>query len=131
MARLKLAGLAFRNLVSRAATLQYPREPADVEEGFRGAHYVDLMKCTGCSLCAIECPADAIKMAKIPEGVATSKANVRRLYPLINYGRCVFCYRCVAVCPFNAFVVTNRFELSGPSRPDSSEQTLATGRVTG
>jgi len=122
----KILDLALKNLVSKPATIQYPREPTPVEEDFRGRHYADLTKCTGCSLCSIECPADAIKMTPIPEGYEAPKSNPRRIYPLIDYGKCVYCYRCITVCPFNAYISTNEYRLADSTMHDSSELSLRT-----
>lgn len=126
MPRPRLVGLVLKSLVTKPATIQYPREQTPIEPDFRGRHYADLKKCTGCSLCSIECPADAIKMTPIPQDYDVPKINPRRLYPLINYGKCVYCYRCITVCPFNAYVSTNEYRLAGYARTDSSELSLGT-----
>ncbi len=124
----KLLRRVLRNVASHPSTIQYPREKASIEQDFRGLQYADLTKCTGCSLCAIECPADAITMTPIPQEFEVPRTNPRRLYPRINYGKCVFCYRCVKVCPVAAYVVTNKFDLAGASRLFSDEFSLATAK---
>jgi NADH-quinone oxidoreductase subunit I len=129
--RPRLLGLVLKNLVSKPATIQYPRVKTPVELDFRGVQYADLGKCTGCSLCAIECPADAIKMTPIPPEYEVPKTNPRRIYPLINYGKCVFCYRCVKVCPTNAYIVTNKYDIAGVSRLTSEAFSLTTLRRVG
>lgn len=128
MAKLKLLGLSLRNLLSGPATVEYPREPAPVEPDSRGRLYADLRKCTGCSLCSIECPAGAIEMVQVPPGYEVPAANRRRIYPLIDYGKCVFCYRCAAVCPFSAFVVSNEYRLAGSEKLGSERLSLSTLR---
>ncbi len=126
MGRPRLLPSVAKNLALKPATIQYPYARTEVEASFRGRHYADLQKCTGCSLCAIECPADAIVMYQIPAGFQAPKINPRRIFPRIDYGRCVFCYRCVTICPFNAYVTTNFYELAGPRENDSVELSLKT-----
>ncbi|MCY0868164.1 MAG: 4Fe-4S binding protein [Desulfurococcus sp.] len=131
MGKPKILPLALKNIVSKPATIQYPREPTPVEKDIRGMHYADLNKCTGCSLCAIECPADAIRMTPIPEGYEAPKINPRRIYPIVSYSLCVFCYRCVTACPFNAYVSTSEYRLAGHVVGDSSPLSLSTLRRVG
>jgi NADH-quinone oxidoreductase subunit I len=50
-------------------------------------------------------------MRKLPENIKL-KHNPRGLYPVINYPSCVFCYRCVTICPVNAYVTTSEYRLA-------------------
>ena len=94
----KLLGKTLRNLFKKPSTVMVPPREIKPAEGYRGIHRVNYDKCISCSLCAIECPALAIKMVTIPE--------TKKRYPEIDYGKCIFCYRCVEVCPVNAYEVS-------------------------
>ena len=98
----KIAREAFLNLFRKRATEKYPAAPASVAEGFRGKQVLDLKNCIGCSLCARECPANAIEMV-IVDG---------KKKPLIHLDRCVFCYQCADSCPRKVFQTSKVFELA-------------------
>jgi len=100
-----------KNVFKKPVTIEYPKVETPIEKDSRGLQYADLNKCTGCSLCAIECPSNAIEMRKLPENIKL-KHNPRGLYPVINYPSCIFCYRCITICPVNAFVTTSEYRLA-------------------
>ncbi|AHC52355.1 NADH dehydrogenase subunit I [Sulfolobus acidocaldarius SUSAZ] len=99
-------------------TLKYPEEAISLPTGYRGMIRLYKDICIGCTLCALICPADAMKM--------TTEAGKK--LPVINYGRCVFCGFCVDVCPVDALretrvhdtIFTNRRDLV--FRPDKFDQ---------
>ncbi len=49
-------------------------------------------KCTGCGVCAVKCPSDAIEMLPDKEGF---------LQPVINSEKCIKCHLCQKVCQIN------------------------------
>ena len=115
-----------KNLFSKPATIEYPKEKTIIEPDARGRHYADLQKCIGCSLCMIECPTKAITMEKIPEGYEKPKKNPKGMYPVINYLKCIFCYRCVTMCPTLAYVTTPEYRLATEKPIFSRELSLKT-----
>ncbi len=123
--KLKLLREVISNIFSRPATIQYPREPAAVSSEYRGLHYPDLNKCIGCSLCMVDCPANAIKMVKLPSDYKNPK-NPKGIYPVVDYGKCVFCYQCVFVCPVKAYITSNKFDMTDYVTHNSQALSLKT-----
>lgn len=122
--RLSILREVIANLTRRPSTIKYPvAREVTVAPGSRGRQYADLMKCIGCSLCAIDCPANAIVMEKLPEPL---KHNPRGVFPVVDYGKCIFCYQCVFVCPVKAYITTDAFELADYSTFTSRESSLST-----
>jgi NADH-quinone oxidoreductase subunit I len=98
---------ALKNAFKRKkATIIYPFEPGvKPKVGLRGAHYLDLVACTGCRACERACPSLAIEM--VPSEV--TKTGRR---PVINLGECIFCGLCEEACRYDALVLTDYIELS-------------------
>lgn len=57
-------------------------------------------QCCGCSACYAICPVKAIHMEPDEEGF---------LYPSINEGKCVRCYKCLEVCVFKIDQTAKKF----------------------
>lgn len=98
---------ALKNAFKRKkATIIYPFEAGiKPEKGLRGAHHLDLVKCTGCRACERACPPVAIEM--VPSEV--TKTGRR---PVINLGECIFCGLCEEACRYDALILTDYIELS-------------------
>ena len=52
---------------------------------------LDTSQCTGCGLCALECPTRALTVS------SSGKTDTFQL--LFKYGHCLACSRCVEICP--------------------------------
>ncbi len=52
---------------------------------------LDALQCTGCGLCAVECPTRALSVS------LSEETDVFQL--LFKHGDCVACSRCVEICP--------------------------------
>ncbi len=100
---------AWSNLFKRPATVQYPFKQRLVPPPtYRGRHVLVRERCVGCELCVKVCPAFAITMTVI-EG---------RSLPVIDLGKCIFCYRCEDACPRGAIGRGKDFELASWRRED-------------
>ncbi|MEM4165094.1 MAG: 4Fe-4S binding protein, partial [Nitrososphaerales archaeon] len=103
-----------RHLFYSRVTRRYPEVDSGLPEGYysfdpkkgvatagwKGRHYLEMDKCTGCQLCSFMCDeiSNAIIMVEVPE--VRFEQNKKSLFPSVDYGRCVFCGLCVDACPF-------------------------------
>jgi NADH-quinone oxidoreductase subunit I len=111
---LKLGPAVLRNLEALATgakylvrpiriTVDYPRQVLEQPPWYRGMFRLLEDVCIGCSLCDIICPSDAIRMVLNPQ---------KKKKPVINWGRCIFCYYCVDICPVEAFDTTTIHDMA-------------------
>ncbi|EHP68803.1 MAG: NADH-quinone oxidoreductase subunit NuoI [Metallosphaera yellowstonensis] len=104
---LKAVGTGVKYFVKpQRITLKYPEESLSLPTGYRGMIRLYKDVCIGCTLCAMVCPADAMKMA----------TDQGKKFPTINYGRCVFCGFCVDICPVDALKETGVHDAAFSSR---------------
>lgn len=123
--RLPLAGVAlglattFRTMFRKPVTVQYPSEHMPVSARFHGPpgliwdSAVGEPVCTGCQICARECPCECISvtMQDNPK-FAAGESKRRKIvdWYAIDLGLCSYCDICVEVCPFDALVMTPHYE---------------------
>ncbi len=94
-----------KNLSESPVTSAYPFAEAVLPENFRGIPILLIDKCTGCSLCAKDCPSDAIKM--IPD-----ERTKRKQAPRFDYWKCIRCAQCYYSCRYGALFISDAFELA-------------------
>ncbi|KXB03714.1 hypothetical protein AKJ45_00840 [candidate division MSBL1 archaeon SCGC-AAA261F19] len=88
---MKAIATGFKYLFSKRQTCPYPEARQKLGRRYRGMIELNQGRCVSCAMCAMVCPANAIKM----------KANGKEM-PSLDYARCIFCGFCVEACPANA-----------------------------
>ena len=104
-------------LTKKNVTTNYPDEPINMPDRFRGIQKFHPEKCIVCNQCANICPTDCISLTGKPHPDPEKKGKVIDTYD-INFEICILCDFCTEVCPTEAIVMTNNFELATFSRDD-------------
>jgi len=100
-----------RTAFERPITKEYPFGPAVVADRFRGKLAIDPVKCTGCKICEIVCPAKVVSMVSVGKRkVGEREVDVMR--PVFDLYTCISCGQCVDDCKFGALKLTKGFELA-------------------
>ncbi len=103
---------ALETFVKSPATQRYPFVRIDAPEYLRSKLHWDLAECTGCQLCAKDCPANAIDIITIDK---KAKQFVFRYH----VDRCIFCSQCVMSCRKGCLSMANdEWELAALNRED-------------
>ena len=107
-------GLAvtFSYLLRKPVTIQYPdrtEKPvvAMLPERSRGILEIDLDVCTGCTMCAKQCPIDCIHI-EVAKDEETKQRMIKRFD--IDAAKCMFCGLCVEACPVSGLRHSREFE---------------------
>jgi len=99
----KMIAEVLRTIFRKPATNLYPYEKLDMPEKFRGKLKFYPEKCIGCKLCMRDCPTNAIRINKLPDG---------RFEAEIDLDKCIYCAQCVDSCPKGALESTKDVELA-------------------
>ncbi len=102
-----LLDVLLRPLRSTVATRAYPPHADVPDRGHRGTPELQPERCRGRGDCAAACPTSAISVQDDGHG------SVRWQ---LDYGRCIFCGRCVESCTDGAIIATGEFELAARQR---------------
>jgi NAD(P)H-quinone oxidoreductase subunit I len=96
-----MLGEIFRSVFRKPATVQYPYgDRQAVPERLRGMVRYNPEKCTGCTLCMMDCPANAIEILTV------DKPN-KRFIMRFHADRCTYCAQCVVNCRFKCIEMSN------------------------
>jgi len=106
-----------RTAFERPVTKEYPFGPAVLADRFRGKLEVDPVKCTGCKICEIVCPASAVSMVVVGKRkVGEREVDIQR--PIFDLYTCISCGQCVDDCKFGALRLSKSFELATTNKRD-------------
>ena len=79
------------SLFRKPNTERYPFERREVPECLRGMLNWNPENCTGCGLCALDCPACAIEMMVLDK-------KAKKFVLTYHLDKCIFCGQCVYSC---------------------------------
>jgi len=118
-------GTTLKTMLRRPVTVQYPDERLPVSprrRGFPGLLWdeqVGESRCTGCGMCARQCPTQCITVTMRDNPLHKEGRSPRRkivdVFEL-DVGLCMQCAICVEVCPFEAIEMTKQCSLPSPER---------------
>lgn len=110
-----MLGDALKALVNKPATRRSLPPPP---ERVRSALMWVREDCTGCGLCAMECPADALEVTVIDR-------KAKRFVLKHDTGKCIYCGQCVVSCNRDAIIM--RPEGGPPPAADTSDMVVVFG----
>ncbi len=95
-----LFGDLIGSLLRRPATEPYPRGKISAPVRLRGPVQWDRLKCTGCGVCVMDCPANALVL------FVRDKA-IKQFVLEYHIDRCTFCGQCTESCKQDALWMSN------------------------
>jgi formate hydrogenlyase subunit 6/NADH:ubiquinone oxidoreductase subunit I len=102
----------WRTVTRKPITLGFPKAPLELPTSFRGRVVADADACRGCSLCARDCPAEALELER------KGRDDFRLIY---HPDRCAYCGQCAESCPQDVLHLTHAFTRPTFDRTDLVE----------
>ncbi len=96
-------------------TEEYPLVKTKMPSQWRGGFSFEKEKCIACGICVMECPNQAIFLAKEKD---ENNKNVPTAYK-INLAYCLSCGLCVESCPTKCIHFTTEYESASYLKKDS------------
>lgn len=84
----------------------------------RGLIGLNIFNCTGCRLCARNCPNKCIEMVEADPQPPHWKKDKPLVHPQIYLGRCMYCGICVESCRFDSLYHTPGFDAATKDKKD-------------
>lgn len=103
---MKGMAITWKEFMTPAITVQYPKETRQMPERFRGMLVNDASLCIACNKCVKICPVNCIEC----EGEGKGKERHPSLFT-IDYVKCCWCEICVDSCPTNSLFMSMEHEL--------------------
>jgi len=89
---------AFKNLLKKPQTIDYPITPIEKDKEYRGLIEYGEESCIYCLKCEKACPSGAIIFAA-DENPSQNEKNKKGLKYHYNPYLCIYCTECVRACP--------------------------------
>jgi formate hydrogenlyase subunit 6/NADH:ubiquinone oxidoreductase subunit I len=105
-----MLGDVWSALFRRPATVKYPFVKRAPPARLRGVLQYDPEQCTGCGMCAQDCPAEALEL------ITLDKKN-KQFVLRYHIDRCTFCAQCVQSCKFRCLDMSpDQWELAAKDK---------------
>ena len=112
--------LTFRYLFRKKVTVQYPEVRPQLDERYRGIHYLEQELCINCDKCAKACPVDCIEMDAPRHGKELEWHKFQ-----LDYQKCMFCELCVYPCPKDCIHMGTEYSMVSEDRSDFVKDLLS------